>query len=315
MGPVQRWIRCFGWILYNLFLKLSPIRRALLVVIFICLFLGGFNYETDHFAIYLESSFISFWLLLFVLLLELKDKLLARDELEVGRAVQCALLPTDNPCLSGWDIWLFTRPANDVGGDLVDYLFLTENRLAVMLGDVSGKGLGAALLMAKLQATMRAVAFDHDSLADFGTRVNQILCRDGLPGRFTTLIYLEIEPETDTVRLINAGHMPPLIVRSDQSTSLPPVSLPMGVQMEAEYVEQQAVINQGDLVLIYSDGLSEALNDRGEFYGEDRVRLLIEQLRKTTAPEAGQQILDDVKGFTGEERQTDDLSLIVLKRR
>lgn len=239
---------------------------------------------------------------------------MARNELEIGRKVQLALLPNSNPTLSGWDLSLFTRPANEVGGDMVDYLHIREDRLGVALGDVSGKGLGAALLMAKLQATLWALATDFSSLAELGARANGILCRDGLPGRFATLVYLELKPDSGHVRILNAGHLPPVIVKSGGVDRLSPVATPLGALPDSVYNEQRAEIEPGDCLIIYSDGLTEARNSKGEFFGEGRLQELLPGIRRLSAGDAGSHLLAEVERFVGEESYSDDLSLVILKR-
>jgi hypothetical protein len=315
MGRVRRFFWRLGWLLWNLILRLSPARRILLLIALMLIFFGGFSYESEHFTINFNMRVFSFLILLLILMLELKDKLLARDELALGRAVQTALLPDDNPDQPGWDIWLFTRSANEVGGDLVDYLHFQDGRLGIMLGDVSGKGLGAALLMAKLQATLRAIATDAGSPKSIGERANKILCRDGLPGRFATLIYLEVKPDADEVQIMNAGHMPAIAAREGSIEELPPVALPLGVGPDAAFFDQVIAAAPGDMLLAYSDGLTEARNRSGEFFGERRVRELITKLRARPAAEAGRGILNEIEGFVGDERLDDDLSLAVLKRK
>src|SRR5690606_25020722 len=130
MGKTSRWFYMIAWLLKNSFLKLSPVRRILLVASVIFFLEGAFN------QINIGALIVGFAMLAFILLLELKDKLLAQDELQAGRAVQFALMPKDNPKFRGWDAWVYTRPANDVGGDLVDYIPVRENSLGVVLGDV-----------------------------------------------------------------------------------------------------------------------------------------------------------------------------------
>jgi sigma-B regulation protein RsbU (phosphoserine phosphatase) len=315
LGTVARWIRTAAWLVWNVILKLTPTRRLLALIALLLLFVSGANFGNEHVTILLNASVLSFLILAFVLMLELKDKLLARDELAVGRAVQLALLPGDQPVLTGWDIWLYTRPSNDVGGDLVDYLRYPDERLGIMLGDVAGKGLGAALLMAKLQATIRAIALEGESLSDLGEQANRILCRDGLPGRFATLVYLEITPDADVVRVLNAGHMPPKVTRGAAVEELPPVALPLGVGANAIYQDQAIAVAPGDMLVAYSDGLTEARDVTGEFFGDERVRQLVRQVRSFGAAEAGSAILKAIEGFVGTARLEDDLSLAVLKRK
>jgi serine phosphatase RsbU (regulator of sigma subunit) len=247
-------------------------------------------------------------------MLELKDKLLARDELEAGRSVQLALMPTRPPTLAGWDIWLYTRSANDVGGDLVDYLQIDPRRLGVMLGDVAGKGLPAALLMAKLQATLRALVSGVASLGALGAEVNRILNRDGLPNRFATLVYLEIAPGSGRVRLLNAGHPPPLRLRSSGVDELPRGSIALGIAPDMDFVDQEVEIQPGETLVVYSDGITEAMNAAGDFFGDERLRAALLPSRTGTAAQAGARILDAVDAFVGEAPVHDDMSLVILTR-
>ena len=314
MGRLHRWFHVTWWLLKRLILRLPPARRFLLLVCLFLLFYGNFSISTHNLEFNFHMSIVSFVLLLVILMLELKDKLLARDELEVGRAVQLALMPTRNPELEGWDIWLFTRPANDVGGDLVDYLEDHHGNLGLVLGDVSGKGLGAALLMAKLQSTMRALAPDCATLSDLGEKTNIIFCRDGIPGRFATMVYMQIEPGSGTVRLLNAGHPPPILLQGKKRESPPSVALPVGIFPDAVYKEQRIAIEPGGMLIAYSDGLTEARNAKMEFYGDDLFEKLLPRLNGLSPVEAGTMILAEVDRFVGDERPFDDLSLILIRR-
>ncbi len=316
MRRFRRWFLRVWWLFKNLILNLSPIRRLLLVIsLWLGLLQGQYTFNLGQGHVQVDLRLPGFILLLIILMLELKDKLLARSELEVGRKVQRALLPESNPTLAGWDLLLFTRPANEVGGDLVDYHRLKDGRLGLVLGDVSGKGLGAALLMAKLQATLWAIAGDFSSLAELGARVNAIMCRDGLPGRFATLVYLELAPGAGAVRVLNAGHMPPLLIGRGRFEDLKPVAPPLGIVPDATYAEQRLDVQPGDTVVVYSDGLTEAANESGEFYGEGRMRKLLPRLQGLPAQAACELILSEVRDFIGEEPYSDDLSLVLLQRR
>jgi sigma-B regulation protein RsbU (phosphoserine phosphatase) len=234
--------------------------------------------------------------------------------MEVGRAVQLTLLPQDNPTLAGWDIWLMSRPANDVGGDLADYLALDGSRLGLSLGDVAGKGLGAAMLMAKLQATLRAVAPDFLSLAELGARINRIFYRDCGPTRFATLVYAEIAENSGRMRVLNAGHPQPIVVGASGVHVLPAVALPIGMMPDAVYVEQHIDVEPGGCVLLHSDGLTEAANEGGVFFGDERLQELLSTLRGLPAEQVGSRVVEEVERFLGEERPGDDLSMIIVKR-
>ncbi|HEX9971466.1 MAG TPA: PP2C family protein-serine/threonine phosphatase, partial [bacterium] len=216
--------------------------------------------------------------------------------------------------LEGWDIWLYTQPANDVGGDLVDYLYLDQSRLQIALADVAGKGLGAALLMAKLQATLRALAPNFKSLGELGAQVNEILCRDGLPNRFASLVYLEIMADSNKVRLLNAGHMPPILIRDRKIVELPKGKSALGLHKKSKYNEQKIILKPNDVLVIYSDGITEARNEQGAFFNEQRLLNLLVKLSSLTVAELGKRIIAEVERFIGEARRHDDVSLVILRK-
>lgn len=307
MWRIRRWLYLTVWLLKSMFLKLTPARRilALISVLFIII------YHNEQSS---DLQLVGYGVLLLILMLELKDKLLAHGELATGRAVQSALMPKQNPSLSGWDIWLFTRSANEVGGDLVDYLMVSENRLGVALGDVAGKGLGAALLMAKLQATLRALAPNFDSLAELGAQINAILYRDGLPERFASLVYIELKPDSGQVRILNAGHLPPIALQGDKLNEMPLGAIVLGIIPESTYNEQLIELHPGDLLLVYSDGLTEACNEQGEFFGNQRLSEMLPKFKGLSAEAAGARLLAEVEQFIGNAPPSDDLSLVLLKR-
>ncbi len=314
MGHLKRYFLMVWWLVKSLFLNLSPTRRILLLISVWLAIQGDIQFTGDESDLLIRLRGWGFILLLFILMLELKDKLLARDELEAGRKVQLSLLPTEQPTVSGWDIHIYTRPANDVGGDLVDYLDVSGGGIGLALGDVSGKELGAALLMAKLQATLRAVALDFSSLADLGKRMNDIFIRDKVAHNYATLIYLEIGPDSGALRLLNAGHLPPMIVRPHGIEEPPPVARPIGLLADSTYEEQQLELAAGDMMVVYSDGVTEAMNEAEQFYDDDRFKQLLERTRGKSAAEVARHLLDDVDRFVGDEPPSDDLSLVILRR-
>lgn len=316
MGRVKRWLYLTLWLLKSLFLKLTPTRRVLLVLAFVFLSTGlGWASYGNNVRIDIRLPSVGVVLLLVILMLELKDKLLAHEELEAGRAVQHALMPDRSPDVPGWDVWLYTQSANEVGGDLVDYLRLDATRVGITLGDVAGKGLPAALLMAKLQATLRALTTEVDSLAELGSRVNRILHRDGLPNRFATLVYLEVSSDSGRVRVLNAGHMPPILLRGARVAEMPRGSFALGLLKDVTFAEQQTELDPGDMMIVYSDGLTEAMDAAGDFFGEERLRALVPSLARDPAEQVGGRLLAAVEAFVGDAPRHDDLSLVVLKRR
>ncbi len=308
MNQVQRWLAGTGWLMKSLVLKLPPSRRMLLLASLI-FFAAGFSASGPE----LIAGFL---LLMVVLLLELKDKMLAQDELAAGRQVQFALMPDEMPDFPGWDVWIYTQPANEVGGDMVDYQYLPNERLNVALGDISGKGLPAALFMAKLQATLRTLAPSQATLSDLGTEVNRIFCRDGLPGRFASLAYVQLEANNGAVRYLNAGHMPPLIIRDGVVEELAKGGPALGLSTRLSFSEQVADLLPDDVMFIYSDGLTEARNEAGAFFGEARLAALLPRLVRPDEPAdyIGERLLRALDRFVGEAPPSDDLSLIILRR-
>ncbi len=315
MRPIRRFTRRAWWFLESLLLKLTPARRVLLAAGLAYLLMGVIHLDVGDVHIRpLAPALVGDLLLLIVLALELKDKVTARDELEAGRQVQRALTPGENPGVPGWDIWLYTRPANDVGGDLIDHLPIDGRIHAVALGDVTGKALPAALLSVKLQATLRALGPHFDDLGKLASDVNRILYRDGLPSRFASLVYLLVDADSGHVRVLNAGHMPPLVVRGAAVTAMPFGSMVLGIVPDAAFAEQAVELGPGDELVVYSDGVSEAMNEAGSFFGEEGLLAALAQTTGQPARVVGARILEAVDRFVGDAPVHDDISLMVLRR-
>ena len=307
MNSFKRFLFSAGWLLKELFLKLTPARRILLIVGLVLLLT---NKQDNQNNLVLLGALI----LLFIIMLELKDKLIAKSELEAGRKVQDALKPQFQPTVPGWDVWLFTQSANDVGGDLVDYIKLDDDRSGFALGDVAGKGLSAALLMVKLQSTLRALVSDFSSLSDLAAKVNYIFYRDGLRNIFASLVYLETISNSNHVRLFNAGHFPPVIIKGNELVELSKGAPALGLMSNTSFAEDTVEIENSNFLVIYSDGITEARNEYGEFFGSVRLNNLLKNLNGLTSEQAGTKILSSVSHFVGNAKQNDDISLIILKR-
>lgn len=315
MGRIRRTFWLAGWLLKGLLLKLSPPRRFLLLLALVFSILGRTEFQWGSGStLQFDLHALGILVVLFVLMLELKDKLLAKDEIQVARSVQQALLPTENPELDGWELWGYSIPANDVGGDLVDYIELGGERLGVALGDVAGKGLGAALLTAKLQATLRALGPESPSLDELGDRMNAIFHQDGLDNRYATLFYLELAQGSGHVRYLNAGHNPPIVVRPDGLEHLEASSTPLGMLPGPRYAEQMLDLRDGDLLLAYSDGLSEAESPGGAEFGTANIERLARESCGISLEDAGKRILGAVRTHIEDEPLRDDLSIVLLRR-
>jgi len=301
------------WLLKAMFYKLTPMRRILLMFSILLLFNITINTNSAN-NIGLTNPFFAYLVVIFILMLELKDKLIAHSELQEGKSVQIALLPDDSPDINGWDIWLFSRPANEVCGDLVDFLKLSDNKFYLALGDVAGKGLGAALLMVKLQSTLRAIADDYKNLQELGSKINAIFHRDSLPNKFASLVYLEGSAKNGTIRMLNAGHLPPLVISGDKISETQRGAPAIGLQGNTKYTEQEITLEKDDILFVFSDGLVEACNENDEFFEEPKVHEVLQASKHLPCHEIGKKIMLAVDRFVGERPLYDDLSMIILKK-
>ena len=307
MNRVKRWFFITWWLLKSMFFKLTPTRRILLLAALI------FLVQNSQTAADNRSYIIGGLILIFIIMLELKDKLTAKEELEAGHAVQKALMPERSPKVPGWDLWLFTRSANEVGGDLLDFQKVTDDRYGFALGDVAGKGLKAALLSAKLQATLRALADDYPSLRELGIKFNKLFFRDRVPAIFASVVYAEIKPNDGLIRMFNAGHFQPIIVRSNSIEKMEKGGPALGIVPDAQYDEQKTILAIGDAIIFYSDGLSEARNQMGEDFGEKRLISLLPSLIQYSAEQIGERIISEIDRFVGKAKAHDDLTIAVSK--
>jgi sigma-B regulation protein RsbU (phosphoserine phosphatase) len=315
MGRFKRAFLLLGWILKSLLLNLSPPRRMMLLISLVLVWvLGPTSFTFRESVISADFRPWGYLLILLVLMLELKDKLVAKDEINTARQVQLALLPRTHPDIPGWAVWSYSRPANDVGGDLFDYIELDGFRHGLLLGDVAGKGLGAALLTAKLQATIRALVPNALSLEELASQMNSILHRDGLDNRYATMFYSEVEHNSGQVRYLNAGHNPALVVHEDRIDKLESSSFPVGMMAETKYKEGAFSMAPGEMLFVYTDGLSEAMNSAGEEFGTERVEDLARDLLGMDPDAAGKHALKAINRFLGDARPDDDLSLMILVR-
>ena len=313
MNFIERWVHKFAWLTKSMFLHLTPLRRILVLLGVFLLFISR-SITINNASVSSNWGFFGGLLVVFVLFLELKDKLLAKNELEAGRKVQRALMPKENPEIAGWNIWLFTRPANEVGGDLVDYLRLDENKTILTIADVAGKGLQAALMTSKLQATIRALATEINGLSDFGKKINKIFHRDSLPNLFASMLLIQIDSDSGKIDFINAGHFPPLIVNDKEIKELSKGDIALGLVSNAEYNEQTLLLEQNEIFISYSDGVFEAKNEYGQFFGIDRFQKLIKNSSNNSPKQIGEYIVSQLEQFIGDYPAADDISLIIMKK-
>lgn len=315
MNRVKRFLHLSWWLLKSLLLKLTPARRILLAVGLLLLLLqDNVTFGGSDVRVNFNFNVLSALILVFVLMLELKDKLLAREELEAGQAIQRALMPVRSPEVPGWRLWLFTRSANEVGGDLIDFITLSKTKFGIAVGDVAGKGLRAALLTAKLQATMRALVTDFSSLSEFTVKLNQIFNRDSLPNLFASLLYIEFQADSDTVRFVNAGHIPPVVLKGKAVQKMDKGDAALGLLAAATFAEHSIELTRGDVLLAYSDGITDAQNEGGEFFGEQRLLDLLPQFRDFPTERIGENLISELDRFIGQAKASDDVTVAILRR-
>lgn len=314
MNTISGFIHVLFWLVKSMFFHLTPLRRLLSVIGFVLLMMGRFSFKSDGSSILFDNTTLGGIIILFVLMLELKDKLLAKTELEGGRKVQKELLPEENPEIPGWSAWLYSHPANEVCGDLVDYLTIDDNTTCLTMADVAGKGLSAALMMSKLQSTIRAIATDYKSLSDFASKVNSIFNRDSLPSLFASMLYMHIEPSSGNIKFVNAGHLPPLHLKSGEVIEMQKGDAAIGLMKDTHFTEHNIEIGKGEVFIIYSDGVTEAGNDVNQFFGKERLINTIKKFSDRPPNKLGEAILKQVEIFIGDAPRSDDLSLIILKR-
>lgn len=247
---------------------------------------------------------------------EEKKYFLMQDEVKVASEIQTGLLPKEAPEIPGYDMAGISIPARQVGGDYFDFIRIDESHLAISLGDVTGKGMPAALLMANLQATVRGQAMIGDSPAESLRRANKLLVQNIDINKFVTLFYGVLDISKHELHYSNAGHDHPyLFSNSGHSFSrLEAGGIVLGFMADSEYVETRIGIEPGGCLVIYSDGITEAMNEAEIDFGENRLFKVLQGCMDASAAQMIEKILDSVKDFAGANPQADDMTLLVLKR-
>lgn len=300
--------------------KLSPSRRVVFVssIILAVIGLSELRIHLPGEGVLIAGGKLPLLLAVagFVLLLtlELADRVLVRDELEVARELQRDLLPARAPELPGYEFAFSYQTANTIGGDYFDFLPAAGGRLAVLVGDASGHGIAAGLLMAIASSALRT-AIDLDPTPRAVVElVHRALYRTGGPRSFMTLFYGLLEPRTGILDYACAGHPYPLLVRrTGEVVELGSGSLPLGLRPEVEPAVGRSVVEPGSVLVLYSDGLPESLSTSGEAFGFERLTQVISSGGGAEAVHA--RLMRAVTGFAAGAPTLDDRSLVVIARR
>ena len=306
-------------------MKLSPARRVVLVF---ALLLVVFHPDVRWGNNEVNFDFVGVAaLILFMLLaLELADRVTMKRDLEIAREIQQWLVPSEPPQIPGMDIAFATRPQNTVAGDYYDAFLrpvpaagANTQALLVVVADVAGKSVPAALLMATFQSGLRALSATPASLDEIVVGLERYARAHSLEGRrFTTAFIAEIDPQTRVMRYINAGHNYPILRRASGSVERleiggPPFGVPLFTDNEIPYGVGRVQLEPGDLLFIFTDGVAEAVNDKGEEFGEPRIVPAILSVPGGTAAAILNRVMSDVNTFVGYARQHDDITALVLR--
>jgi serine phosphatase RsbU (regulator of sigma subunit) len=240
-----------------------------------------------------------------------------RKDLEGAKDVQQAFFPPQTlsiPCVS---CETFYQPARGIGGDYYDFLPLQAGRWGIAIGDVSGKGIGAALIMASLQASLRAQALrPHLDLHTLIADVNRLVFESSPADLFASLFYAEYEPATRILKYVNAGHNPPIVVRpkngSCEMFHLKSTDMPVGISADRQFAPTTFQLSVDDVLVAYTDGITEAENYRGQLWGEEKLESLLRSCNGATSEQIVECILDEVSAFSKGQPQRDDMTLVVM---
>jgi serine phosphatase RsbU (regulator of sigma subunit) len=249
----------------------------------------------------------------------LTEEQMERERLEreqqVASEIQQRFLPAAAPQLDGYELQGISFPCYEIGGDYYDFIQREDGKLVVALGDVSGKGTAAALLMSSLHAAVHAQADTHESLATTIGAVNRYLVESIPPNRFVTLFYAALDPKQGSLEFLNAGHNPPLIVHAGGTMEqLASGGLPLGIMSDADFREGRTQLRPGDVLVIYSDGVSEAVNPNGEEFGPTRLYEVVARNLDASASGIRDRIESALTKFCQGTPAADDITLVIVKR-
>ena len=313
---VRRFLRSCSAIVYGLTKRLAPHRRVLFVVALLVTVKIAFEASLTAGRPTSLMIVVSFAIMSFLLALELLDKLKFRDELELARELQAGLLPHTLPELEQYELAAFNRIANTVGGDIYDFVALPDGRLAILFGDASGHGMTAGLVMAVAHAAFRTqLDIDPSPLSICGA-LNRILCRTGSSRSFFACAYVLVEPD-GRYAAFTAGHPPVLVVERNGRirTQISEGSYPLGIKATEFWKPLEGMLQDGESLLFFSDGLCETQNASGRDFGYD----FVESIAGWNAVESSQELLDRLvnewSSFSHNTIVEDDVSVAVVRRR
>ena len=314
-------------------MKLSPARRVVYAASLIFAIVGFFNLIQLRSAIQAQvgnvklvmpgiglpsgfgSFLIAFALVNLIVLLEVADRLSLKNDLEIAREIQKAMLPPGRFKAPGADVCAFSRPANTVGGDFYEILPTGDGRLTIAVGDVAGKGSPASLLMALLLAMMRTLTDERLEPADLIERLNVQVCRQSPGNRFITIFYAVLDLASGELTYVNAGHTPPLLLRSNGTIDrLQSGGVALGMFDGSRFETGRVLLQLDDLLAVYSDGITEADNPKGQPFDEQGLETVLAAERRNNVAATCAAVVRAVERHTADTRLADDLTLLLLRR-
>ena len=245
-----------------------------------------------------------------------REKQLVRleEEYRMAGEIQLNILPKEFPQIEGYDIYALNIPAKEVGGDYYDFIKISNNKMVLCLGDITGKGLPAAMLMANLQATLRGQAFTQQTIKEKIKNSNRLLFNSTSNNRFATLFYSELDFANHTFNYCNAGHDPPVNILKNETTRITEGGLLLGCFDFAEYEEGNKTFEIGEILVVFSDGIAEAMNEYDEELGEEKLINIIQANLNLSSKEIVDIIVNEVKLHSAKVEQSDDITIMVIKR-
>lgn len=245
---------------------------------------------------------------------EALEKERLEEELSIASRIQQGLLPKSIPPVEGFDLAGLNIPSKQVGGDYYDFISLHQTKVAIAIADVSGKGAPAALLIANLQASLRTLAGENKPLSEIMSIVNNLAVRNTDIDKFITAVYGVLDVEEKTFAYSNAGHNPPFLVRGDGAQELlDRGGLVLGMMRDVPYEEGMVRLRPNDQIVMFTDGVTEAMNSKEEEFGEEGLLRTIREDTSLSAEALGQKIVQRVKAFAAKGQQQDDITLVILK--
>ncbi len=238
-------------------------------------------------------------------------------ELDLARQVQLSVLPEEKPVVPGYEFYDYYRAANTIGGDYFDYVQLPDGRLAAIVADVSGHGIAAAMVMARLASETKFCLATIDDPCEVMSRINNLLCVNNSDGRFVTMVLVVLDPRTHELTILNAGHSSPLLRHPDgRVESLPRdhAGMILGVLEDTPYEAMTHALAPGNSITLFTDGIVEAMHPDGSQYGDERLAKQLSHHPSAEVSVLGEQIIRDVGNFIGNGVQTDDICLVSLRR-